>query len=317
MVDFVLPPRRCRRSSTTISGHCATPRPARAATASAARRPTICRQICALLRARTGHDFSGYKDKTVVRRVQRRMQVLQIDEVPEATSSGCARSRRRLDALLQDLLIGVTNFFRDPQAFEALEREVIPQLFEGKGPDDRGPRLGARLLDRRGGLFDRHPAARADVAGAHARRTLQIFASDIDERGAADRPARPLSRRPIAERRPAGPAGALFRARGRHLPHRRRAARDLPVLLAQSAARRAVLQARPDRLPQPADLPDAGAAEPADPAVPLRAARRRLPVPRHLGERDAAFPAVQHRRQGASHLPAAGPRSSRGCRNSR
>ncbi|MBV8410974.1 MAG: hypothetical protein JOY64_25330, partial [Alphaproteobacteria bacterium] len=90
-------------------------------------------QICTLLRMRTGHDFSGYKDKTVARRVQRRMQVLQIDEVPDFIER-LRKDPQEVDALLQDLLIGVTNFFRDPAAFEALEREVIPKLFEGKGP---------------------------------------------------------------------------------------------------------------------------------------------------------------------------------------
>src|SRR6516162_8753919 len=73
-------------------------------------------QISALLRSRTGHDFSGYKDKTVARRVQRRMQVLQIDEVPEFMER-LRKEPQELDALLQDLLIGVTNFFRDPKAF--------------------------------------------------------------------------------------------------------------------------------------------------------------------------------------------------------
>src|SRR5262249_2121954 len=92
-------------------------------------------QICALLRTRTGHDFSGYKDKTVARRVQRRMQVLQVDSVPEFIDR--LRSEpREVDVLLQDLLIGVTSFFRDPAAFEALEEKVIPSLFDGKGPDD-------------------------------------------------------------------------------------------------------------------------------------------------------------------------------------
>src|SRR5581483_1246937 len=85
-------------------------------------------QISALLRARTGHDFSGYKDKTVARRVQRRMQVLQMQDVP-AFIERLRTDPPELDALLQDLLIGVTNFFRDPKAFEALEREVIPRLF--------------------------------------------------------------------------------------------------------------------------------------------------------------------------------------------
>ena len=100
----------------------------------------------------------------MVRRVQRRMQVLQIDNVPEFIE------RLRKDAgevetlLFQDLLIGVTNFFRDPEAFAALEERGHPAAVRGQGAGRHGARLGARLRHRRGGLFDRHPAARAHAA---------------------------------------------------------------------------------------------------------------------------------------------------------
>jgi two-component system CheB/CheR fusion protein len=136
-------------------------------------------QICALLRTRTGHDFSGYKDKTVARRVQRRMQVLQIDEVP-AFIERLRKEPQELDALLQDLLIGVTNFFRDPRAFEALEQQVIPQLFEAKGPEDTirvwipGCSTGEEAYSI--AILLKEYAANRPVAPK-----LQIFASDIDE----------------------------------------------------------------------------------------------------------------------------------------
>lgn len=136
-------------------------------------------QICALLRTRTGHDFSGYKDRTVARRVQRRMQVLQIDEVPDFIDR-LRREPQELDALLQDLLIGVTSFFRDPAAFEALEREVIPQLFEGKGPYDTvriwvpGCSTGEEAYSIAILLGEHMPNIRRPPK-------LQIFASDIDE----------------------------------------------------------------------------------------------------------------------------------------
>lgn len=136
-------------------------------------------QICAVLRARTGHDFSGYKDKTVVRRVQRRMQVLQIDEVP-AFLERLRKEPREVDLLLQDLLIGVTNFFRDPQVFEALEKVVIPRLFENKGADDTvrvwvpGCATGEEAYSIAILLREHAPSPRGMPK-------LQIFASDIDE----------------------------------------------------------------------------------------------------------------------------------------
>lgn len=83
--------------------------------------------ISALLRAQIGHDFVHYKEKTLVRRIQRRMQVLQIDEVP----SYIARLREdpaQVDLLFRELLIGVTQFFRDPEAFVALQAALSLKL---------------------------------------------------------------------------------------------------------------------------------------------------------------------------------------------
>jgi two-component system CheB/CheR fusion protein len=92
-------------------------------------------KICALLRARLGHDFSEYKEKTLVRRIQRRMQVLQLDDVP-AYIERLREEPAQLDLLFRDLLIGVTQFFRDPEAFAALEREVIAKLAAHKNGDE-------------------------------------------------------------------------------------------------------------------------------------------------------------------------------------
>ena len=186
-------------------------------------------QISALLRARTGHDFSGYKDKTVARRVQRRMQVLQIDEVPDFIDR-LRKEPQELDALLQDLLIGVTNFFRDPQAFEALEREVIPKLFEGKGPDDT-VRVWVPGCSTGEEAYSIAMLLREHMPKAQNAPKLQIFASDIDEQSLQIARTGRYSAT-ARQGHPVGSAGAPFRARGWHLSHRRRSARDLPVLLA-------------------------------------------------------------------------------------
>lgn len=136
-------------------------------------------QICSLLRTRTGHDFSGYKDKTVARRVQRRMQVLQIDEVPDFIAR-LRKEPQELDALLHDLLIGVTSFFRDSHAFDALEREVIPALFEGKGPDDT-VRVWVPGCSTGEEAYSIAILLREHMPKAHTAPKLQVFASDIDE----------------------------------------------------------------------------------------------------------------------------------------
>ena len=91
-------------------------------------------EICLILRNQIGHDFSGYKQATFIRRVQRRMQFLGLD-----VSSYVQRLRadpNEVVLLLQDLLIRVTSFFRDAAAFQAIERSVIPRLFAGKNSDD-------------------------------------------------------------------------------------------------------------------------------------------------------------------------------------
>ena len=92
--------------------------------------------ISALLRAGTGHDFSQYKPSTLVRRIQRRMQVLRIDTVPEFIER-LRKEPREIDLLFREFLIGVTQFFRDPQVFDALQATVVLKLMENKGADDQ------------------------------------------------------------------------------------------------------------------------------------------------------------------------------------
>src|SRR5262249_11284923 len=91
------------------------------------------RAICAILLDQTGHDFTGYKTRTFYRRIERRMQVLQIESL-ESYTERLRQDPGEVNTLFRDLLIGVTNFFRDAKAFEALEQLVMPRLFEGKGP---------------------------------------------------------------------------------------------------------------------------------------------------------------------------------------
>ena len=89
------------------------------------------KKICIVLRDRTGHDFSQYKLNTLVRRVERRMAMHQIDQAAMYLRY-LQENPAEADKLFGDLLIGVTGFFRDPEAFEALGTKAIPGLFAGK-----------------------------------------------------------------------------------------------------------------------------------------------------------------------------------------
>jgi len=90
--------------------------------------------ICSLLRRRTGHDFSRYKRSTLVRRIRRRMGELRADSVARYLDL-LRDGSQEADLLFNDLLISVTHFFRDPEAFDQLVRKVVPKLFEKKGLD--------------------------------------------------------------------------------------------------------------------------------------------------------------------------------------
>ena len=92
------------------------------------------RRLFILLRAQTGHDFSHYKPSTIHRRIERRMAVHQIQTL-DGYVKYLQQTPAEVGALFRDLLIGVTNFFRDPEAFKALEEQVIPRLFAGRGAD--------------------------------------------------------------------------------------------------------------------------------------------------------------------------------------
>lgn len=93
------------------------------------------KDVLMMVRARTGHDFRNYKRATVLRRIERRLQVHGLPNLPAYRALMQAQPEEG-QALLKDLLIGVTNFFRDPEAFDALRVEAIAPLFER---DDLGP----------------------------------------------------------------------------------------------------------------------------------------------------------------------------------
>ena len=136
-------------------------------------------EIYALLRGQSGHDFSGYKTRTFGRRVRRRMQVLQIASI-DAYLDLLKRDAAELTNLFRDLLINVTNFFRDPDAFEALEKLVIPRLFEGRDAGDTlriwvpGCATGEEVYSI-GILMREHMESLSQAP------RVQIFATDIDE----------------------------------------------------------------------------------------------------------------------------------------
>jgi len=85
--------------------------------------------IFRLLRDAYGIDFSYYKPSTVTRRIERRLQMARVNDLDDYAAD-LASDRLELDALYHDLLIGVTSFFRDPEAFNFLEKDIFPDLIK-------------------------------------------------------------------------------------------------------------------------------------------------------------------------------------------
>ena len=138
-------------------------------------------EVYALLRRRAGHDFSQYKQKTSIRRLERRMKAIQIETIDEYLQF-LDRQPEEADKLFNDLLIGVTHFFRDPEAFEAFGRDVVPRLFDGK---DATSQVRVCVV----GCASGEEAYSIAILLCEYASTLakppkiQIFATDIDERG--------------------------------------------------------------------------------------------------------------------------------------
>jgi two-component system CheB/CheR fusion protein len=91
-------------------------------------------KIFSLIRTSTGHDFSNYKQTTISRRIERRLAVHQIKALSDYVLY-LQKNPGEINLLFKDLVIGVTSFFRDPEAYKILEQEVLPDLLKGKGPD--------------------------------------------------------------------------------------------------------------------------------------------------------------------------------------
>ncbi|MBV8334462.1 MAG: hypothetical protein JO358_03230, partial [Alphaproteobacteria bacterium] len=136
--------------------------------------------IYTLLRTRTGHDFGDYKERTFHRRVQRRMQVVQTTRL-EDYAELLQKGPEEVNALFRDLLIGVTDFFRDAAAFQALDALVIPKLFEDKGADDE-VRVWVAGCSTGEEAYSIAILLREHLEKTSTPPKVQIFATDIDEK---------------------------------------------------------------------------------------------------------------------------------------
>ncbi len=135
--------------------------------------------VCAVLRARTGHDFSGYKTPTFLRRIHRRMRIRQCDSLA-AYLELLDKDQGEATLLFRDLLIKVTSFFRDASAFESLKKQVIPRLFEGRDASD-AVRVWVPGCATGEEVYSLGVLLREHLETLRAPPRVTIFATDIDE----------------------------------------------------------------------------------------------------------------------------------------
>jgi two-component system CheB/CheR fusion protein len=136
-------------------------------------------RILMLLRSRTGHDFSLYKQNTIRRRIERRMGVHNLTD-PDAYARYLAENPAEVHLLFKELLINVTSFFRDPEAFETLKNEILPPLFENR-PEDYTFRVWVAGCATGEEAYSLAMIFREGMDSARHPYRVQIYSTDIDE----------------------------------------------------------------------------------------------------------------------------------------
>jgi chemotaxis methyl-accepting protein methylase len=134
-----------------------------------------------LLRVSTGHDFSQYKKSTIYRRIERRMGIHQIDKI-NVYIRFLQENSQEVEILFRELLIGVTNFFRDPSEWAALKERIFPELI-ARSLSGRTLRAWAPGCSTGEEAYSLAMVFREvmDRLKPRERITLQVFATDLDK----------------------------------------------------------------------------------------------------------------------------------------
>ncbi len=137
------------------------------------------REIFTQIRIKSGHDFSNYKRATIVRRLERRLNVRNQPDL-RSYSDYLKQNPEEISSLLKDLLISVTNFFRDPVAFQTLEKEVLPALLQNQ-TEKKSIRIWSAGCATGEEAYSIAMMCAEQTSGLDESPKIQIFATDIDE----------------------------------------------------------------------------------------------------------------------------------------
>ena len=177
-VDHVLPPRdmpgRLVSYLSSLGPRLAAP------TSSQAPLPrTLLEQILEVVHRRTGHDFSCYRQSTLQRRLERRMDLVQIPD-PQRYLDYLARHPGEVDLLFKDILISVTTFFRDPVAWGRLAHAPLPEMLRRAGEAGRDFRAWVVGCATGEEAYTLAMLIHECLPTVHPRPQVRIFASDLD-----------------------------------------------------------------------------------------------------------------------------------------
>ena len=177
LVDYVLPPEKMGKQLIEYEKR-ATYRLAPRDFPKDGEVPDAMQKIYILLRAQTGHDFSLYKPNTVWRRIERRMDVHQLDHISKYVRY-LQENPREVGILFKELLIGVTRFFRDPEAFEILKKKILPEYLKDK-PNTSSLRVWVPGCSSGEEAYSVAMITSECLEALERHFNVQIFATDID-----------------------------------------------------------------------------------------------------------------------------------------
>ena len=294
-VDRVLPPEEIAQELVRLSAHPYVAQPKELTELPPGEEQSLT-ALLRLLRTVKGVDFLAYKPATLKRRILHRMAVQHLDRLADYVTY-LDTHQDEVEALYQNVLIHVTSFFRDPDAFDALRHLAFPAIVErhalgdpirmwvsgcSSGEEAYSLLICLQRVPGRTFAFHSCPALR-DRHQSNGTRASQgrHLSGSRDARGLTQAAAAVLY---------AGRSGE------RELSHRHSAPRAVHLRPAQRGERPPVLAPRPGELPQPAHLPEAGPPTESNPDLPLCAESAGVSLAWHLRKRWPPVTALYHRR---------------------
>ncbi|CAG0959760.1 MAG: PAS domain-containing protein [Candidatus Methanoperedens sp.] len=137
------------------------------------------KKIILLIRTQTGVDFSAYKQSSLIRRIERRMSLHQINNISDYVHY-LQENQPEIQILHKELLIGVTSFFRDPEAFRALKEKVVPEILKNKSPD-QPVRVWVPACSTGEEAYSIAIVFKEYMDEVKSNLQVQIFATDVDQ----------------------------------------------------------------------------------------------------------------------------------------